>query len=227
MKLLLLLLPLSLFGQYTYQSIPFSAEPMSGTVITMVDDAVSPVIPIGFQFCFWGNKYTQCYIGSNGWVGFTSGQPIAFTPFAIPTGSAFIPKNCIMMFHDLHPGSAGFPVTPMLYVKYYTAGIAPFRRFVAVWDNIPMYTCTSIRSSQQIVIYETTNLIRINIIQKSTCMAWVSGKAILGLHSIGGANAVVVTGRNATTWNISSPESWLFTPDSCLCKPIFGGLTVN
>ena len=227
MRWLLLLLPFTTFAQYTYTSIPHSSDLLGGVNVQLVDDAVSPAIPIGFQFCFWGNKYSQCYIGSNGWVGFTAGQPIAFTPFPIPTTNFLIPKNCIMMFHDLNPGIAGFPASPIFYVYHYLAGTAPYRRLVVSWWSVPMYQCISMRSTQQIVIYETTNVIKIHIMQKSTCMAWVNGKAILGLHSIGGANAVVVAGRNATTWNISSPEIWQFTPDSCLCKPVFGGLTVN
>lgn len=213
---------------YTPIQQPFSIEPITAATIITVDDAVLGAYPIGFTFCFWGNKYNQFYIGSNGWVGFSSGQPIAFTPQPIPTTNAFIPKNCIMSpFHDLNPGVSGFPATPLTYISYYTTGTAPFRRLVVTWNNVPMYQCTSVRSTQQIVLFESTNIIQVNIQQKSTCLAWVNGKAILGLHSIGGTNAVVILGRNATTWNISQPESWRFVPDSCLCKPIFGRLSVN
>lgn len=213
---------------YTPVQQPFSFEPIGAAPIITVDDAVLGAYPIGFTFCFWGNRYNQFYIGSNGWVGFSSGQPIAFTPQPIPTTNALIPKNCIMSpFHDLNSGSSGFPTTPLTYISYYTTGTIPFRRLVVTWNNVPMYQCTSIRSTQQIVLYESTNIIQVNIQQKSTCLAWVNGKAILGLHSIGGVNSVVVSGRNATTWNITQPETWIFIPDSCLCKPIFGGLSVE
>ena len=213
---------------YTPVQQQYSIEPAGAAAIITVDDAVLGAYPIGFTFCFWGNKYTQFYIGTNGWVGFSAGQPIAFTPQPIPTTNALIPKNCIMSpFHDMNAGVSGFPATPLTYISYYTSGSYPFRRLVVSWTNVPMYQCTSIRSTQQIVLFESTNIIQVNIAQKSTCLAWVSGKAILGLHSIGGLNAVVVLGRNATTWNITQPESWKFIPDSCMCKPIFGGLSVE
>ena len=218
LRLSLLLLTTSVMGQaYNVSPIAFNIEPKTGTLITMVDDVVSGVIPIGFQFCYWGNKYTQCYIGSNGFVSFSAGQPIAFTPFPIPLANAITPRNCIMSpFHDLHPGVAGFPITPMTYVYYYTTGIAPNRRMVVSWNNCPMYTCTAIRSTQQIVIYETTNVIHTNIEKKSTCVAWVNGYATHGLHNVNATQAIIVLGRNATQWAIApAGESWEFIPTEC------------
>jgi hypothetical protein len=222
---LLFLSQFALGQPYTINQIPASSEPMGGTYVLMPDDAVSPQLSIGFTFCYWGNSYTSFYIGTNGWVGFSAGQPIAFTPFAIPTLNALVPKNCIMSpFHDLHPGQP----SQLNYISYYTSGIAPFRRLVVSWDNVPMYQCTASRSTQQIVIYETTNIIRTNIIVKRTCLVWVNGFAIHGLHNINGTQAVIVLGRNATVWG--SPwlgaESWTFTPTSCQCPINYGVLNI-
>jgi len=62
---------------YTVGSITYAPETYAGTSVTLSDDAISGSLPIGFSFCFLGNTYTNFYIGSNGWVGFTAGQPTA------------------------------------------------------------------------------------------------------------------------------------------------------
>lgn len=190
----------------------------------MQDDAITGPVPIGFEFCYWGNKYQSCYIGSNGWLGFSAGQPIAFTPFMIPTLNAFTPKNCIMgPFHDLNPG---YP-TPQPCITYYTTGTAPNRKFVVSYTLSPMYQCTASKSSQQIVIYESSNRIRTTITQKSNCVIWVQGFATHGLHNINGTQAVVVPGRNAQLWSISSPETWDFIPPPCQCSNLDAGIDMN
>ena len=217
--LLFLLFPILCFSQYNVQSVPFSPQLENGTSLPMVDDDVSGVIPIGFVFCFCGNSYSQAYIGTNGWVGFSAGQPISFTPFPIPTTNAFVPKNCIMApFHDMNPG---FP-TPLNYIKYYTAGIAPFRRFVVTWDSIPMYQCTILRAKQQVVLYETTNVIETTIFRKPVCPIWVNGRAIHGLHNFNGTQAIIVGTRNATVWGTTMMnETTRFVPnDPCICSTI-------
>jgi hypothetical protein len=204
---------------YTYAQIPLDTLPLpQGTLVTYVDDQVKGPFPIGFDFCFWGLQYNQVWIGSNGWVGFSAGQPIAFTPFPLPTLNAFIPKNCIMgPFHDINPGVAGTSPNPIEYVYYRTDGVAPFRRFIVSWHKAPLYTCVVLLASQQIILYESTNVIRNSIIRKPTCFGWVNGRAIHGLHNVNGTDAVVVAGRNATTWGGNSwiPETWEFYPEIC------------
>jgi len=204
-------------AQYVINSVSYAAEPMTGTFVLLSDDEIANNIDMGMAFCYWGNTYTRCYIGSNGWVGWSAGQPTAFTPFPIPINNIFTPKNAAFCpFQDLNTGVAGFPATPLTYVSYYTTGVAPFRRFVVSWNNVPMYQCTAIRSTQQVVLYETTNVIRMNIVKKSNCVAWVNGRATQGLHNINGTAAVTVVGRNATLWNIlPTGESWTFTPTFC------------
>jgi gliding motility-associated-like protein len=173
----------------------------------MTDDFITGVLPIGFQFCFFGNTYTQFYIGSNGWIGFTPGQPIAFTATAIPNVGAFVPKNCIMgPWNDLNPGFGTGP-----YVRYQTQGLAPFRRLVVQWTNCPLYQCTSTTSTFQIVIFESTNIIEHHITNKPTCMAWAGGTATQGLHNQTGTVAVTVPGRNASVWTAVN-DSKRFVP---------------
>ncbi|MEI6850205.1 MAG: hypothetical protein WCK29_04145 [archaeon] len=45
---------------------------MVGLPVNITDDGVEGPFPIGFEFSFFGTKYTQFYIGANGWISFTS-----------------------------------------------------------------------------------------------------------------------------------------------------------
>ena len=208
---------------YSVNQVPYSPKALTGTLVNAVDDAVYGPFPIGFRFCYWGNPYTQFYLGSNGWIGFTGGQSPSFTSFLIPNTSANVPKNCIMgPWYDLNPGIAGGnPITPIQYIYYQTYGIAPNRYMVVSWNNSPLYQCITLRGTQQIILYEN-GLIENNILQKRICSIWANGTATQGLHNISGTQAIVVTGRNSTQWTVlpSQPETWRYTPNFNCCPII-------
>ncbi|MFN4123177.1 MAG: PKD domain-containing protein [Flavobacteriales bacterium] len=197
-------------NDYAISTIPFAPYNTNfGTAVNLVDDAISPALPIGFAFCFFGNTYTQFYIGSNGWIGFSPGQTMAFTAATIPSTSWLVPRNCIMgPWMDWNPG-----IGPNVgnYIRYQTQGIAPFRRLVVTWTNTPLYQCTALNGTIQIVIYESTNIIENFITNKPVCMAWAGGTATQGLHNATGTTAIVVPGRNATVWTANN-DARRYTP---------------
>lgn len=220
-KILLLFVWCNIHAQaYTLSQVPYSPKPLLGILIPAVDDAVYGPFPITFDFCFWGNQYSQMYVGTNGWVGFSPGQSPSFTSFPIPNTAANVPKNCIMgPWYDLHPGTVGaMPSTPMTYIYYQSYGTYPNRYMVVTWNNIPLYNCIAIRGTQQIVLYENGN-IENSIIEKRICSSWANGTATQGLHNISGTQAIIVGTRNSTQWTVStsSPETWRYTPN----YPIF------
>ncbi len=197
-------------AQYGVVNIPYTPDPFNlGTPITLNDDAISNAQNIGFSFCFFGNTYTQFYIGSNGWVGFTAGQTTAFTSATIPSTAANIPKNCIMgPWQDWHPGIGNGP-----YIRYQVLGTAPNRRLVVSWNNCPMFSCTSTLGTFQIVLFETTNNIETRMQNKPNCPGWAGGTAVHGIHNLAGNAAVVVPGRNSTQWTTTN-NAWRFTPQA-------------
>jgi gliding motility-associated-like protein len=194
---------------YVQEAIPYNPEPFNvGTSINLSDDAVSPVVQIGFNFCFFGIDYSSLYIGSNGWVSFSPGQPATFTSDVIPNTGASVPKNCIMApWQDFHPG-----VGPNVgnYIKYQVLGTAPNRRFVVSYNEIPFFSCTGVYNSVQIILYESTNLIETHIQNKNSC-TWAGGTATHGVHDPTGTIAFVVPGRNSTQWTVAN-EGRRFTP---------------
>ncbi len=197
-------------GPYQVLNIPYAPDPWNaGTSINLSDDAVSPAQNIGFPFCFFGTTYNQFWIGSNGWIAFSAGQPATFTSAAIPSTAANVPKNCIMTpWQDWHPG-----VGPNVgnYIRYQVYGTAPYRRLVVSWNSVPMFSCTTTYGTFQIIIYESTNVIETHIQNKPNCLAWAGGTATHGLHNAAGTVGVIIPGRNSTQWTTTN-EGYRFTP---------------
>lgn len=203
---------------YTVANIPFNPVPVGGTPLTMSDDSQQGPFPIGFSFCFFGNTYTQFYIGSNGWISFSAGQPTTFTSSPIPNAGASFPKNCVMgPWQDWHPGTgSGSP-----YIRYQTLGTAPCRKLVVSWTNVPMFSCTSTLGTFQIILYESTNEIENHLTNKPNCISWAGGTAVQGLHNQTGTTAIVVPGRNSTQWTATN-HAVRYTPSG---PPVSGTLT--
>ena len=193
-------------GPYTVLNIPFAPDPFnSGTSVSLSDDSQTGTLNIGFPFCFFGNTYTQFWIGSNGWISFSGGQSTSFTSASIPNTAANVPKNCIMSpWQDWHPGVGGT-------IRYQVYGTAPFRRLVVSWNAVPMFSCTSTLGTFQIKIYETTNVVETHIQNKPNCLQWAGGTATHGLHNQPGTIGVIIPGRNSTQWTTSN-EGYRFTP---------------
>jgi|GEM_PF-613182 len=203
--------PTNQTGSYTLSQIPYAPDPYNvGTLVALTDDSWSNAINIPFPFCFYGSVYTQCIIGSNGVISFNLANaggyctwPIPNTP--VPTNAAGTPINAVMgPWHDMNPSVGGT-------VRYTTYGTTPCRRFVISWNAVPMYSCGT-PSTQQIVLYETTNIIENYIQTKPLCSSWNSGRAIQAIQNNAGTMATVVPGRNTPTqWNANN-DARRYTP---------------
>ena len=192
-------------SDYTISDIPFAPDLLGGTVVGLTDDSQTGLLPIGFDFCFYGNTYDQFVICSNNWIGFSAGETSTWVTAAIPSGAGDAPRNCIMgPWHDINPGIGGT-------ITYEVLGVAPSRRLVVTYDNIPMFSCTDMEFTCQIIIYETTNMIENHISSKPICPTWNDGNAVQGLHNIDGTEAVVNPGRNNTPWDVTN-EAIRYTP---------------
>lgn len=192
---------------YAVSTVPYAPDPLTaGTAVALTDDSQSGLLPIGFNFCFFGQTYTQFIIGSNNWIGFSTGQTSTWVTTAIPNNTGAAPRNTIMgAWQDINPGVGGT-------VKYQVYGVAPNRRLSVSWNNVPMFSCTGQLYSSQITIFETSNIIETRIVNKSLCASWNSGNAVHGLHDVTGTIAVVVPGRNNTQWTATN-ECTRFTPN--------------
>lgn len=201
---------------YSVSSIPY-APPYQFTclqnpVSVNVDDVWSPTINLPFDFCFYGNNYNKCLIGSNGVITFdtTTNTPGGSSTFVInnnlPNASLF--KNTIFgVYHDIDPSKGGQVGWELITLN------TGCRALVASWNNIPMYDCNSILYTGMIVIYENTNVIEVYIKEKNVCSSWNGGNAIIGIQNADGTAAVVAPNRNGLSadWTVTN-EAWRFTP---------------
>lgn len=197
---------------YNVTNIPYVAQVNNGTTVTMTDDSQQGPFNIGFNFCFFGTTYTQFWVGSNGWISFSPNQPTTFTSQSIPTTNGLVPKNCIMgPWQDWHPGIGG-------QIKYQVQGVAPCRKLIVSWVNMPMYSCTSNIGTFHIIIYETTNVIENHIQNKPSCLQWQGGTSVEGIHNLAGTIGITVPGRNSTAW-VAQNDSWRWTPSGPVVTP--------
>lgn len=214
--LAILFSPLFALSQcYEIQSRPYYPDPFSGgfpTDSAWSDDVHSEAVPIGFPFCFFGDTVSSVVISSNGYLTFDLSQANAYSPWGINAGipDPTLPLFSIMApYQDIHPGIGG-------EIRYATYGVPPYRRFVVSYAAIPMFSCTNLEFSNQIVIHESYNVIDINIDNKPLCETWNDGIAIEGIHNQDGTEAYVVQGRNYPTQWTTQYDSYRFVPQ-CDC----------
>ena len=225
MKWLLILLPFATFGQtitltpigtqdvsgipivveqlvpgavgYNVNSVTYSYESTTGTGISVGDDQTISNLPIGFTFNYWGTNYSTVNISSNGWISFLhqGGSIVGYGP------NQTVEAGIHGVATDLFP-SGGY------FIRYQTIGTAPNRKFVVSY-RMDYYGCRGNWTEFQIVLYETTNNIRINVATHPTC-----GNALQGLSNQANNAWVTTPGRNGTNWTGTTNSSYEFTPFS-------------
>ena len=205
---------------YTYDTIAYQTESVGGTSINMSDDQIQGPFNIGFDFSFYCGQYSQFYICSNGWIGFSNGQTQTWVVQSIPSTNNNTPKNNIMVpWKDWNPGSGSGP-----YVSYQTVGTAPLRKLIVTWSSVPMYSCTSSQGTFQVVLYEASNIIHNNLTNVPVCTNWGNGDGTEGTHNANGTLATAVAGRNDQQWTATN-QSIRFIPTSPIQWSTLNGQT--
>jgi len=195
----------------------------TGTAMTFTDDRFADAYTsIGFPFCFDGVLYNDVLVSSNGYLIFPGCYSAAPTETSVTAGgySAYsmytdapniddAPRNAIMgPWQDIDPSIAGSTVRTRVH------GTTPNRVFVAKFNTVGMYSCSSDDFTGQIMLYETTYDIEVHIGEKTICAGWNGGGAILGLHNFDGTQTVIPAGYNySTPWSVptGSPEGHRFS----------------
>jgi hypothetical protein len=195
---------------YFVESIPYAPPiPYSdGVSVSIgVDDVWSYEIPLPFDFCFFGDTYSRMIVGSNALISFDVTKALEFCPwsYTATVPNPVLPTNAIFgPYHDIDPSVCGT-------VSYSICGAEPCRFAVINFNDVCHYQCTSIKSSCQIVIYETTNVIEIYIGDKPTCGTWNLGNAVVGIQNFDATAGFVAPGSQTGPWTASN-EAWRFVP---------------
>ncbi len=192
----------------TGTDVPETGAPMA----PVYDDQFSDIIALPFSFCFFGVTYTNIVVGTNGNATFNVAQADLYDPWPIggpiPGSNCAATENCIMApWNDLYPIAGGT-------IKYETYGIAPCRQFVISWNNDALFDpgiCPAQYSTQQIVLYESSNIIDVYINHRAPCTAWNNGYAVTGIENNAGTTFYTAPAENGTTFTATN-EGWRFTP---------------
>ncbi|MCS6917309.1 MAG: GEVED domain-containing protein [Chitinophagales bacterium] len=193
---------------YLVKPVPFVIDNNAGIPVPLADDALSPPLPIGFSFGFFGKQYDTFYISSNGFITFdpTSGDGCC-TGQLLP--NPFPPNNLIALaWEDLSPNLGGT-------VSYYTTGTAPHRKLVVRFDSVSHFSLTgpvdpvTVRAE----LYEEDFRIEIHTTQMPGNPSGNWFGHTQGLEGEGGLQASVAPGRNSTAWT-ASQSAYRFIPQT-------------
>jgi len=196
---------------YAVSAIPYAppapTTPWNSSFVN-TDDIWSGVINLPFTFCYYGTNYTQLVIGANGVISFNTGYANQFCPWAFTASipSANLPLNAIFgAYHDIDPSVCGT-------IQYAISGNWPCRTFMFDFNQVCHYDCNNLRTTQRIVLYETSNVIEVYIGNKPTCNGWNGGRAVIGIQNAAGDVGLVAPGRQTGNWSAAN-EAWRFTPN--------------
>lgn len=187
----------------------------AGNFIIFTDDIYSAEVEIGFPFSFFGTTYNQLIISSNGFVKFDTAQATLYSNYVITTGvpgNTDVLNSAFCAFTDIDPSVGGS-------IEYSVQGVAPNRRFVVTFCDVPMYDCNTLIARMQLVLFEDGH-IEYHLANKPTCAIWNSGAAIQGVQNATGSVAVVTPGRNF-------PGTWTATNDGKAFTPSAGTYVVS
>lgn len=145
-----------------------------------VGDDCAVVVPLGFDFEFFGNVRTSVRVSSNGYLTFgQSGS--AFDNVPIP--NLGIPNEIICPLWDDWSSGPGCPA-PAPQIDTQTLGTAPYRRFIAQWTSLCAVGSSTQRATFQVVLYETTNRVVFRY------GAWARVSPTIGIENISGTVGV-------------------------------------
>lgn len=180
------------------------------------DDTYSAVINLPFNFCFYGNMFSQIIISDNGVVSFNTilaEEDCARAPSGpIPNG---LLKNSIFgVFHDM---------ININQVLYRVEGSFPNRKFIINYNNIQQWGYEMLNkknSTSQIVLYETSNIIDVYVKDRFRNEGSNSvfdenpfqKNAAIGLTNYDSSSGIAAPNRDSGNWEAHN-EAWRFTPN--------------
>ena len=160
--------------------------------------------PIGFNFTFFGNTYTEFYVSANGLVTFTDPDGLFNTEVTIPTATT--PNNYIAPFWD------NLSIVDGGNILYRTFGASTNRKCVIQFKNMGFDPIPTPLGTFTVILYENTNVIQAQyrLIVDPYTPASHGGSATIGLENAAGSAGVLYAFQNATA--VYSEDVISFTP---------------
>lgn len=202
-------------SSYAVSSIPYDPPfPFTGgtPVSVNTDDVWSDAIELPFDFCFFGETYSEMVIGSNAVISFdlANNAPDGYCTWSfdesVPNSNLFS-AAIFGPYMDVDPSVAGSG-----RINWTVFGEAPCRTMVVNFPGVPYYSCNDLELTSQVVIYETTNVVEVYVQERSDQCSWNDGNAVIGIQNEGGSQGYTPPERNTGNWSASN-EAWRFTPN--------------
>ncbi|MDI1317012.1 MAG: hypothetical protein PSU83_06890, partial [Flavobacterium sp.] len=210
---------------YAASSIPYcpypfiDPDPTTAPVYNVVnitggDDFWSDVIPLPFNFCFYGQNYNQCNAGTNGLITFVPKVPGSFCPWpstSVPVAGQNQSQSIFGVYQDtdfsIPPSAADRQVNWVLEGQY------PCRKLIVNFYNMGQWASGAGPGLQtsQIVLYEVSNIIEVFVQRRVPGGPW-AGSGAIGLIGASGAQSIAAPGRDTGAWQVLASEAWRFTP---------------
>jgi len=116
-----------------------------------VDDGTVGPIPIGFNFSFYGNSFSELYACSNGWMSFTNSALHTFSNQPLPNNGTSVPENLLApwwddMVYDESDGNSAY---------YYNDG----SRFIVQYDIRRIAGFTPPFYKFQVILYPNGDIV--------------------------------------------------------------------
>lgn len=93
-------------NEYTVYPIPYQVYTVNVSVLNTSDDRYSGLIPLGFDFNFFGNSYNQVVISTNGYVDFTASRANSYSEWQlnmlVPNVSFAVKNSILGCFQDFN-----------------------------------------------------------------------------------------------------------------------------
>lgn len=124
----------------------FPTNPASGTAVTLTDDSFSQInLTGGAQVFLYGVGYSSVYIGSNGYLTFTSGS----SDYDETLAEHFDRPRVSLLYDDFHPGQGSASIRQQQFAD----------RFVVTYQNLSEYNAGNLNNFQAELYFDGTIVI--------------------------------------------------------------------
>lgn len=207
---------------------PAFTHPCNDNPGTSQDDKFVDIATLPFNFCFYGNIYTQYVIGTNGVITFDKSNALKGNNYVIdaaiphlgggnqgngicpfPNGSNYPALSIMGLYHDMWP-----EIGEDYKIEARIEGSAPCRKFVMSYNHVKLFGCPDLFTTFQVVLHEGTGLIDVYVENKDFCSS-TNTAAVIGIQKDGTDGSPFFSsppGRNNFTKSISN-EAWRFVPN--------------
>ncbi len=188
---------------FLFPSVAAAQTLYEGNNTNLAGDDDFVVIPIGFNFTFFGNSYSQAYVNINGMLNFGSGSA-EYSNGSLPSPAT--PNNFIAAFWD-DLITEGYNRQT---IYYYTAGTAPNRKLIVQWTNMYFFSNPTLQMGTfQTILYEGTNTIHTQYISLQGGPASFGNSATIGVENSTGTVGVLYS---ALTESLTNGQCISYTP---------------